>query len=154
MFWAQRRPCQDPDTCERLRGFYFVLGTTWASWSRDTCESLSGFYLVLVTPWASPGGRKQFAFMGLCFGKSPEWQDPPPVLWVFMFPIRVFRVGVSVNMFYYILPTFFQDRFCSGSLVREATDSGPSNTKSCENCIRYVGFVPKSPVPSSPPTPR
>ena len=99
------------DTCERLIGFYFVLGTTWASWSRDTCESLSGFYLVLVTLWASPGGRKQFASMGLCFGKSPEWQDPPPVLWVFMFPIRVFRVGVSVNMFYYILPTFFRTDF-------------------------------------------
>ena len=49
--------------------------------------------------------------MGLCFGKSPEWQDPPPVLWVFMFPIRVFRVGVSVNMFYYILPTFFRTDF-------------------------------------------
>ena len=25
------------------------LGTTWAPWSRDTCERLSGFYLVLGT---------------------------------------------------------------------------------------------------------
>ena len=51
------------DTCESLSGFYFVLGTTWAFWSRDICESLSGFYLILGTTWVFPGGRKQIAYV-------------------------------------------------------------------------------------------
>ena len=41
----------------------------------------------------------------------------------------------------------FRDRIVLGSLARLATESGPENKKTCENCIRYVGFVPKSHVP-------
>ena len=41
----------------------------------------------------------------------------------------------------------FRDRIVLGSLARLATESGPENEKTCENCIRYVGFVPKSHVP-------
>ena len=42
-----------------------------ASWSRDTCERLSGFYVVLGTTWASPGGRKQIAYVMWRVWKAP-----------------------------------------------------------------------------------
>ena len=52
-FWAQRVPPEGRGTCKRLTVFYFVLGATWASWSRDTCERLSGVYFVLGATLAS-----------------------------------------------------------------------------------------------------
>ena len=72
-FGAQRRPCQGPDTCESLSGFYFVLGTTWASRSRGTCESLSGFHFVLGTTWASWSRDTCESLSGFFFVLGTTW---------------------------------------------------------------------------------
>ena len=90
--------------------------------------------------------------MGLCFGKSPEWQDPPPVLWVFMFPIRVFRVGVSVNMFYYILPTFFRTDFVQAPWFEWPQIPAHQTQKAAKIALGTWILYQKSHVPFRPPS--
>ena len=113
------------DTCESLSGFYFVLGTSWASWSRDACESLNDFYIFLGTEWAFYGGCKQLVLVFRVSGEVSYSRGPHPVCLVFMLSIGVCRIGVSVIMFFICFAHLFRGRFVLGSLMRIATDPDP-----------------------------
>ena len=45
-------PLEDPDTCERLSGFYRILGATWASLR---AEALVKALAVFIVFWAQHG---------------------------------------------------------------------------------------------------
>ena len=103
--------------------------------------------------WASPGGRKQFAFVVLCFWKVPLLTRSTSGLVVFCGS----KKGVwSWSAGHYGLIWFanlFRGRFALGSLIRVSTESDPYKPKNRQKCIRYGDFGAKSPVPFTPPGP-